>query len=214
MASFLFVRHAESEDNAEGRISTSVPGPKLSKLGLQQAERLAERLADRPISAVFSSPAQRAMQTAELVARAHGQEVIADSDLVELWAGELEGMPVGEGLPRLDAGWAHWMNDGAFDEPVAAGGEIANDVIARMRRFVSNTHARLPGDQLVVVVAHGGILQLTIPALCSNLPHDFGWRNWLRNVQTAEVVGEGLELRCVDWAGGPAVPTTPVPSTG
>jgi len=54
------VRHADVYDGLEG-----VPDPPLSRLGVDQAARLARRLQQLEIRAVYSSPHQRALQTAE-----------------------------------------------------------------------------------------------------------------------------------------------------
>ncbi|GIG20612.1 hypothetical protein Cch01nite_13360 [Cellulomonas chitinilytica] len=205
MTRFVFVRHAESVHNRDGVISTATPGPDLTPEGVRQSEELAERLAGS-LDAVYASPTLRATRTAAALARRSGAPLVPLDDLRELFAGVVEGTPASEGLPRLDAGWERWMADGALDEPVAPGGESATQVIGRLRRVVARVQQEHPGDAVVAVVAHGGILQLAVPAVCANLPRDHGRVHWLRNVEVVEAHGDGPDLTCDRWAGAPVPP--------
>ncbi|MBH2010889.1 MULTISPECIES: SixA phosphatase family protein [Thermomonas] len=69
-ATYLLVRHAE-KDVAAGK------DPPLTAIGAARAQRLAASLADQPLDAIYSSATRRTRQTAEPVARAKAQEVIA-----------------------------------------------------------------------------------------------------------------------------------------
>jgi ribonuclease H / adenosylcobalamin/alpha-ribazole phosphatase len=64
----------------------------LSEKGLRQAVQLAEYLGQKKIRAVYSSPLQRARQTAEAVARRQGVNVQALEELTDLDFGEWEGL--------------------------------------------------------------------------------------------------------------------------
>ena len=63
------IRHGESTYNAEGRIQGQSDVP-LSQLGLRQSEAVAAALAGLPVEAIYSSPLERASQTAARVADA------------------------------------------------------------------------------------------------------------------------------------------------
>ena len=67
MAMLYLVRHGASVD--QKLIRGRLPGYPLSKKGRKQAERAAEFLADKKITAVYSGPLERARQTAEIIAR-------------------------------------------------------------------------------------------------------------------------------------------------
>ena len=68
------VRHGESEHNAKNAYQ---PGDsKLSEKGLEQANFLAHRFEGIPIDIIFSSPFERARQTAEAIGKAVGKEVM------------------------------------------------------------------------------------------------------------------------------------------
>ena len=69
MTRVILVRHGETVWNKTRRIhggSTDIP---LSEKGLIQAECLAQRLDGEKLKAIYSSPQQRALATAEVIAR-------------------------------------------------------------------------------------------------------------------------------------------------
>src|SRR5579864_8028319 len=65
----LFIRHGQTTWNVEQRLPGQLPGILLTDTGKQQAERLADALSVLPISAVISSPLERARETAEIIAQ-------------------------------------------------------------------------------------------------------------------------------------------------
>ncbi|MEX0833867.1 MAG: histidine phosphatase family protein [Actinomycetota bacterium] len=89
----LAVRHAQVH-NPESLVYARLPGYRLTDEGLEQARELGERLSAKPIRAVFASPLERAVQTAEAIAAPHGLKVLTDERLIE-WAfwSEWEGTP-------------------------------------------------------------------------------------------------------------------------
>jgi probable phosphoglycerate mutase len=64
MGTFLLIRHAENDFVGSGRIAGRMPGVHLNVKGREQAEQLAARLAGAGIDRIFSSPLQRALETA------------------------------------------------------------------------------------------------------------------------------------------------------
>src|SRR6478672_11842909 len=97
----LLVRHGETPTTGmvlPGR----APGLHLSDLGRAQAERVAERLAGLSVDAVYSSPLERAMETADPTAARAGLEVKQDAGLLECDFGEWTGASLAElvGLPQ------------------------------------------------------------------------------------------------------------------
>lgn len=150
----LLVRHGETAWNRATRIQghTDIP---LSPLGLAQAERLAEALADEPLAAVYSSDLSRARQTAEALAGAQGLPVRLDADLRERAFGRFEGLSwqeIDQGYPEEAARWRRREPD----FPVGGGESLtvfSTRCLAAARRAV----AAHPG-QSIAVVAHGGVL--------------------------------------------------------
>ncbi len=86
----LLVRHGETPTT--GRVLPGrAPGLHLSDRGRAQAERVAERLADLPVDAVYSSPLERACETAEPTAVRTGRDVKHDDGLLECDFGDWTG---------------------------------------------------------------------------------------------------------------------------
>ena len=93
MLEILLIRHGETAWNAaeifRGRISIG-----LNEDGLKQAEKLAEYLRQKKISAVFCSPLKRALETAEPLARLHELSARPVEGLTDLDFGKWEGHPI------------------------------------------------------------------------------------------------------------------------
>ena len=91
----LLVRHGETAWNAEHRIQGHLDIP-LSPSGIQQAARLAKRLAGTPIDAIYSSELVRAWLTAEPLAACVGVPIVAETRLRERSFGIFEGLTLDE----------------------------------------------------------------------------------------------------------------------
>ena len=90
----ILIRHGETYWNDERRIQGGDSDIELNDTGLEQVRKLATFLENEPITAIFSSPLQRATATAEVIASHHQLPVEIDQGLKELRVGELEGMSV------------------------------------------------------------------------------------------------------------------------
>ncbi|MBO0791597.1 MAG: histidine phosphatase family protein, partial [Ktedonobacteraceae bacterium] len=66
---FLFIRHGQTTWNVEQRLPGQLEGVALNDTGRKQAAHLADALTVLPISALISSPLERARETAEIIAR-------------------------------------------------------------------------------------------------------------------------------------------------
>lgn len=91
----ILVRHGESSWNEEGRVQ-GFRDTELSEKGKQQAQLVAQALSEEKITAVYSSPLKRALDTARAIAQVHHLEVDTDTDLKEINLGELEGLTLDE----------------------------------------------------------------------------------------------------------------------
>ena len=150
----LLIRHGETAWNRATRIQghTDIP---LSPLGLAQAERLADVLADEPLAAIYSSDLSRARQTAEALARRHGLDIQFDTDLRERAFGRFEGLSWEEINAQFPDDATRWRRREP-DFPVG-GGESLTAFSARCldaARRAASTHA----GQSIALVAHGGVL--------------------------------------------------------
>ncbi len=80
----------------------------LSETGRLQAEKLGRSMKDVPLTAVFSSPLKRAMDTAGSIARYHNLAINTEQDLREIHVGEMEGMQIsalGTNLTQFLVDW-------------------------------------------------------------------------------------------------------------
>lgn len=104
-----FIRHAESEANANDVAATSVPGPPLTALGQEQATTLADDLKGDDYDAVYASQMVRTQQTAAPTAKALGKQVTVLPGLNEIAAGWFEGMPIAEMSNTMLLGPQGWL---------------------------------------------------------------------------------------------------------
>jgi probable phosphoglycerate mutase len=88
MPTILLIRHAENEYVAKGRLAGRLPGVHLNDNGQKQADVVAKALAHAPIKALYSSPMERCMQTAQPLAAVLGLEILPRPGLIEVDFGE------------------------------------------------------------------------------------------------------------------------------
>jgi Histidine phosphatase superfamily (branch 1) len=98
-----FVRHGESQANADGVIDTRVPGPDLAAIGRQQALDVADALTANGTAydGIYVSNMIRTRQTADPFVAATGLPVDVLPGLREINAGIYEGAPQDSGLQRI-----------------------------------------------------------------------------------------------------------------
>lgn len=160
MVRWLLVRHGESVWNEEERIQGQQNVP-LSELGQEQAKALGRRLRDETITACYSSPLQRAMETAQeiLNARPSPLPIVLMPELMERRFGEWEG----KGLSDLDeAEFVRWL--AAHQLPAPPGGESVDELMARVGRGIRRILTEVP-EGSVLVVGHGGSLKAMLCVL-------------------------------------------------
>lgn len=88
----IFLRHAQAENNAKRILAGRTEGVHLTKTGLEQAERIAKYLQPLDISAIYSSPIERASHTAEIVAKNNSLDHNLDDRLTEIEMGKFTRM--------------------------------------------------------------------------------------------------------------------------
>ena len=93
MGSIIFLRHGQAINNTERILAGRTPGIPLTEKGVDQAQKAAKFLEDMKISAIYSSPIQRAKNTAEIVGTHNSVDVRIDDRLIELDMGKFTGMP-------------------------------------------------------------------------------------------------------------------------
>ena len=88
----IFLRHAQAENNTKRILAGRTEGVPLTKTGIEQAERIAKYLASIDISAIYSSPIERAKHTAEIVADSCSLDLALDERLREIDMGKFTRM--------------------------------------------------------------------------------------------------------------------------
>jgi len=162
-----FVRHGESQGNAG---LSSDPDCGLSDLGLLQAKRLPDRLADQGIKAIYTSPMRRAIETALPLAERLGMAAWVRPDLAEHFSADflnLQGF-VPQDITELCRRWPHLEPDPALqDDPVGwpVWPESVEALAARMRRLVEHLKATwADSDAAIVVFSHGAPVARAVEA--------------------------------------------------
>ena len=92
----IFLRHGQAENNTKKILAGRSPGVDLTQVGIQQAEQSGKMLESLNISAIYSSPIDRALQTAEIVGNHCDLEPVIDDRLIELDMGKFTKMPYDE----------------------------------------------------------------------------------------------------------------------
>jgi 2,3-bisphosphoglycerate-dependent phosphoglycerate mutase len=149
------VRHGEPDYDATAN-GHAAWDPPLTDAGIEQAERLADRLSRAPVSAVYASTMRRAIDTAQPIARQLGLEVQYEDDLREitfdpqtLQAEPNEDGELARDLAERFLGVPRWDSLPGF-EPSR---HFRHRVIQALERIVSAHLGRS-----IVVVAHGGVI--------------------------------------------------------
>jgi probable phosphoglycerate mutase len=92
LGSIIFLRHGQAKNNIERILSGRTPGIPLTEKGIDQAKKAAKFLEHMNISAIYSSPIERAKHTAEIVGQHNALDVIIDDRLIELDMGKFTGV--------------------------------------------------------------------------------------------------------------------------
>jgi probable phosphomutase (TIGR03848 family) len=152
----LLVRHALN-DWVGDRLAGWTPDVHLNDKGRAQAESLAQRLADQPIAAVYASPLERAVETAQIIAAPHRLEVQIREGVGEVRYGEWTGQSLKK-LAKEDA-WriVQFYPSGAR----FPGGEAIREMQARAVAELDAIVAAHP-SQTVVVVSHADVLKAAL----------------------------------------------------
>jgi probable phosphomutase (TIGR03848 family) len=156
MTTIFLIRHGETD--AVGKtLAGWLPGVHLNQAGIAQAERLAERLPAARIAAIYSSPLERAIETAQPLAGKLGIEPIRREALGEIRFGDWTGREIQE----LE-GDPEWQRFNSFRSSTRApGGELILEVQVRIVTELTELRRRHP-DEAVAVVSHGDVIRAAV----------------------------------------------------
>ena len=155
------VRHGATSLTLEDKFS-GAEGVELSDEGRAQAERLAERLRPEKISAVYSSPYSRALETARIIVKGSPVSPVAMDGLREIAHGHWAGLSRSEVEERFGSEYAMWEQDPFTFAP--DGGESGVAVLARALPAIRQIVTTNQGAR-VLVVSHKATIRLILSSL-------------------------------------------------
>jgi broad specificity phosphatase PhoE len=154
----LLVRHGETTYNVEKRLPGQLPGVALTDEGRRQAHRAAVALSNLPLSAVVSSPLERAKETAEILARGWALPVRLDPRLMDTDIGPWASKQLDE-LNKNEPAWKAYV-----EKPSAPpkGVEGFTSVQARSVAAVNDILADASLGSYIALVAHADVVKLIL----------------------------------------------------
>src|SRR5215208_4597487 len=159
MPLLLLIRHGENDFVKTGKLPGQSAGIHLNERGQKQAQALGDALKEVPIKAIYSSPLERAMETAEPIATSHQLEINQELRLMDADVGKWQGKSLK--VLRLTNAWKvvqHAPSRFQFPE-----GESFLDLQTRIANTLENIVKKhnKPKD-IVAVVFHADPIKLAV----------------------------------------------------
>lgn len=167
MPTLLLIRHGENDFVKKGRMAGRLPDIHLNERGREQAQALAQKLSGAPIKAVYSSPLERAVETAAPIAEALGLEIQLREGLLETDIGEWQGR-TWKSLRRLKIWGTVQSAPSLMQFP---GGESFTDSQYRICHEIKAICSQHEPKDLVACVSHADPIKLAV-AFFIGLPLD------------------------------------------
>ncbi|MDV3242442.1 MAG: histidine phosphatase family protein [Methylocaldum sp.] len=196
MTTFLLIRHGAhllGGDTIAGR----APGVHLSDLGRDQAAEMAGRVAGLPVSALYSSPADRTRETAEFLSERLGLPVQPLETLHEIDLGDWTGRKL-EDLRRLET-FGRWNSFRSGTR--VPNGEAMVETQARIVGEMLRLREKHP-DDCIALVSHGDVIKAAL-AYFLGVPLDLFMRIeiGLASVSIVAIFDHGPWVLCVNNTG-------------
>jgi probable phosphoglycerate mutase len=186
MTLLLLIRHGENDYVKKGRLAGRLPDVHLNENGKKQALLLADRLANTPIKAIYSSPLERAVETAQPLANALEKEIVQRPGLIEVNVGEWQGQKL-KGLSRTKLWKTVQTTPSLLRFP---GGETIAEAQLRMITELQLLSAQHEPKDLIACFSHSDPIKLAV-AYFLGMPLDMFQRLHVAPASiTALVLGE------------------------
>jgi probable phosphoglycerate mutase len=166
MTTYLLFRHGNN-DAVGNWFAGRTPGVHLNQEGREQAARIADRFGSSAIAAIYSSPLERAVETAMPLAQKLGLPVKTHDGLIEVGVGSWTGKTFNDlaGDPR----WARFNT--LRSSTRAPNGELMVEIQARMVDCMEQWRIAHPG-QTIALFSHADVIKAAL-LLYAGMPIDF-----------------------------------------
>ena len=161
MTRLVVVRHGRTEWNRVERFRGRAD-IQLDEVGIRQAEAAAARIAEWQVSAIYSSPLNRALSTAEILARPFSLEVKLLPGIIDIDYGEWQGLSTEEATAKYGDLYSTWLN--SPHQVKFPAGESLAEVRERAASAVGDLIAQHP-KETIVLVSHKVVCQILILSL-------------------------------------------------
>ena len=207
----LLIRHGQTTWNVQHRLPGQLPGIELTAAGQEQAERLAEALRVLPLSAIISSPLERAVETARFLARGRDLIIHYEPDLMDIELGHWSGQ-VFDDLATRDPAWkAYVRNPTVAPRDVETFPALEQRVVAAVERWLQ----RDATGAFPAFVAHADVIKLLI-AHYTGLEAGRARSLLIDNASVSVVeleAGQPSRVRAIGWSPTPAWLEPPAPAS-
>ena len=189
MTRILLVRHGNT-DALGKHLSGRMPGVHLNEAGRQQADNLVKRLLEAEISCIYSSPLERAVETATPLAIAKNVQVITIQNFIELDFGEWTGRSFND----LDKNILFQRFNTLRSNTIIPGGESMHEAQARMISGIQKL-CKLHPNETIVIISHSDMIKATI-AWYSGIPLDLFQRLEISpaSISTIEIYEDAIRI--------------------
>jgi alpha-ribazole phosphatase len=167
MTRLWLIRHGEPAEEAQHRCYGALDVG-LSETGHSQMAQVADYLKAEPITAIYTSPRSRALESARILAAARSRPLEIVADLREIDFGDFEGLPYDEIAARHPDLYRQWM-DTPTEIRFPNGESFSEMRIRVLRTFDAIQRER--AEQTIVIVSHGGVNRILI-AWALQMPDD------------------------------------------
>ncbi|TCS93857.1 histidine phosphatase family protein [Hazenella coriacea] len=197
MLKLYLTRHGETEWNIEKKMQGRKNSP-LTSLGIQQAQLLGNRLKETPIDLIYSSPSERAVQTAEIIRGERDIPVINDSNLLEMDLGAWEGQTFDKVKEKDPQEYHHFWYEPHLYSPVN-NGETFTKVLERALTSVNQWIQQHKGQQ-ILVVSHSVFLKRLMNYF-ENQPLDKLWADpYMHSASLSMIELDEKQAKIVQYA--------------
>lgn len=169
MLELFLIRHGQTDYSRENRFCGSIDPP-LNAVGERMADAFGAHYADRRWDAIYSSPSQRALRTANALAHRVGVTPTVEEGLREISYGEWETLRHEDALAQFPEAYRYWEADTA--SRATPGGETAFQVAARAAMVLEKIRAAFLADdpskeqpRRVLIASHKATLRILACAL-------------------------------------------------